>query len=1599
MLNRATLEKMPKETLDKLADALGQSLFVGGPRAHLIEVLLETEIPRGFDLKPYLPVEEEKLKIKPELKEAGVEVIWEKTEVEKEEEKDESSVEGDDNSVFVKAEEPEKIPVENPKEQVSTFIKPEDHTEVEGSTFVKPEDATSQFIKPEDVASQFVKPEDGVSSFIKPEDQPSAFIKPGDDQSSFVSPENSPSVFISQNQLGDAVAGNDGKNSRIHGLGPGDRIILHDRPYDITRIISQTSREAVIYQIRNTDGRTLALKLYKEHRSPAEEPNAEALRRIQLIDNKDILRLHSFGTGDKKYQQKYCFEICDFAHGGNLLQVDNFREWYSLSFVEQTLIPEIFRGMKALHAKEIYHCDLKPQNILYLDKNRTDLVIGDYGSSKTFEEQSGRSAQQFDSVIGTNAYMAPEQANRIISPKVDYYAFGMILLHLVYPEYFTKDDDFTVVDRRKSSEIRENQYAQEKVLPFNPDPAYRRINQLIGGLTLYNHHERWGAVEVEKWLNGGYVEVNYKGQSLIRPINIGYTSVPVIRSPEDLIRAIELFPDRWYGDMVEDQTGFNSLLDWFASRRDLQVKKIFEQMIRYYKPYGKDYVGEAILRYFDPERKVRLGDQAFDIYDHKDLRSVLGEYFTLFDEKWKSLSIQQLRFSLFQLEFALRQSELSSGDQVSVIRHVLEQMGGALGIGTAEGFQNYRTVFQDHLGANPKSKTADHEVLRRYLLLIYMFTAPRPFKDLENNPINKLEDLGYFFALNKELFDNPYLQLEKDFFLDFQKRRDLIGVGYADFLFGVFEGETQTRIDLKKVKVNKDRVYTAEYSYQKSLNNFLQKQNINRELMEGGKQIVYHQNQQKWFQFAPAVFKDFMAGVQEKHNLPDKVIIPENKKKLRREYILKGTLHNIKLHLQEFVAAICLVLPLTGIVGSFVLGENGGLPLIGQLYQMTDFNNYVENPEKYYSDTQGFFIILIAFAVMYLLALIPKLWARHELEIIGEVRPSTPRWLSINGGYGFAFLAFMTAFPFLLVGVNWLYELIGLAGWFAIVFGLWTMNTKGTGRSKSNMIAAMMAIAGLVRLGFEIWSWYEMDKRSEPIPFRGLIDVGFYLVAMVIFFIPPIYYQMFRAHHTIQLLIKYLLVAMVAGLILLDLKAGKESWSIEDFGFAGNHTQHELTIPNVYFARVADGFEAMTLRAGPSGNSDPKEVVNAGDIFKVEQGEENTWWPVVLCGNVEGYMYFDKITLLTEVTPSQLNLFLNGGGPCQEGGIPGQLISNENPLLPRTNYSGQVGKLDASFLLNVDAESRINGSYYYPERSERKIYQLIGNVLPDNKLELFEYTGNQQTATCKLVFNSGKGCYLGQMSNTDGRKLDIRICGDKFDHSISQGSSSVPGDYPEASIRMLTERELKEYSQEELQLMRNEIFARHGYIFKSGDIQNYFETQSWYQDIPKLDQGDNGMTHLTDFEKANVSLITSIENDRNRNTHRTGRIKGNNVNIRDNPSTDGSTVISRLNNGERVLILDTSIQSDGNSLVTLKKTSIEMTDGTVKTLQKGKALFMEDKALNLEGRYYVGVNLSGKIEHGYVARRDVSSTRGKAWYKIRFGANQEGWVYQDFIRD
>jgi hypothetical protein len=81
--------------------------------------------------------------------------------------------------------------------------------------------------------------------------------------------------------------------------------------------------------------------------------------------------------------------------------------------------------------------------------------------------------------------------------------------------------------------------------------------------------------------------------------------------------------------------------------------------------------------------------------------------------------------------------------------------------------------------------------------------------------------------------------------------------------------------------------------------------------------------------------------------------------------------------------------------------------------------------------------------------------------------------------------------------------------------------------------------------------------------------------------------------------------------------------------------------------------------------------------------------------------------------------------------------------------------------------------------------------------------------------------------------------------------------FRESEIEKLLESDISGLSIENLALARNEIFARHGYVFKSDPFESYFNNKSWYKPDPSF----KGLgEEFSAIESYNIQLILNYEN-------------------------------------------------------------------------------------------------------------------------------------------
>lgn len=80
---------------------------------------------------------------------------------------------------------------------------------------------------------------------------------------------------------------------------------------------------------------------------------------------------------------------------------------------------------------------------------------------------------------------------------------------------------------------------------------------------------------------------------------------------------------------------------------------------------------------------------------------------------------------------------------------------------------------------------------------------------------------------------------------------------------------------------------------------------------------------------------------------------------------------------------------------------------------------------------------------------------------------------------------------------------------------------------------------------------------------------------------------------------------------------------------------------------------------------------------------------------------------------------------------------------------------------------------------------------------------------------------------------------------------------PYSDSSYLLPEDIAGWSESDLRKARNEIYARHGRIFKDEELRQYFESKSWYQGTVSPEAFSESV--LNDYERANLKLITDYE--------------------------------------------------------------------------------------------------------------------------------------------
>lgn len=170
-----------------------------------------------------------------------------------------------------------------------------------------------------------------------------------------------------------------------------------------------------------------------------------------------------------------------------------------------------------------------------------------------------------------------------------------------------------------------------------------------------------------------------------------------------------------------------------------------------------------------------------------------------------------------------------------------------------------------------------------------------------------------------------------------------------------------------------------------------------------------------------------------------------------------------------------------------------------------------------------------------------------------------------------------------------------------------------------------------------------------------------------------------------------------------------------------------------------------------------------------------------------------------------------------------------------------------------------------------KNLNMLGNAYNNNVITNEPLKKQKITITQKIVFGIIiflTSLFFYKMISTDNSQVPeedyyVNDVSDEKEEEITQENKDALRKeciFPDSSEKYLSEDDVRRVEVDKLSIGRNEIFARHGYIFNDESLKQYFEATSWYHGTVTAEEFNTEQL-FNDFEKKNVELIKKIENE------------------------------------------------------------------------------------------------------------------------------------------
>ena len=190
-------------------------------------------------------------------------------------------------------------------------------------------------------------------------------------------------------------------------------------------------------------------------------------------------------------------------------------------------------------------------------------------------------------------------------------------------------------------------------------------------------------------------------------------------------------------------------------------------------------------------------------------------------------------------------------------------------------------------------------------------------------------------------------------------------------------------------------------------------------------------------------------------------------------------------------------------------------------------------------------------------------------------------------------------------------------------------------------------------------------------------------------------------------------------------------------------------------------------------------------------------------------------------------------------------------------------KARLQFILSEDGKSFATGALSFNDVPQTDmvanalVYKAFEEYASSHALELVE----DAPIWTNTEANMETDTTTSEMEDTSWELMGEDIYEDDYEEEYEYEEEEYEDDseyiLPDSDSCYLSDSDVDWMSADTLRLARNEIYARHGWIFESEDLSEYFNSMSWYEGIYTKDEFDESW--LNKYERANVDLIKSYE--------------------------------------------------------------------------------------------------------------------------------------------